>query len=342
MNVTMWKKQLLCILLGLQVVSSSAHAAQSLPPIQLSVSELSISELSKLLADPQTWLWAISITVVLSIVCIAWLLIMIRRLHNRHWQNTVSHEWQEQGQKKKLKKPATTTNLASSVTNSALRQAAPRHSPMPFSNSIQYDFIEYEKVPLPEGFSNTASMFNVDEVTEQTLQAAVEDDFFDDLTLAASNTIVMEDISPLAEAKYWAAFNNPLKAIEILEKTYETEDAPNSWLILFGLYAQTGQQDKYLSLGLRFKKIYNAKIPSWAEAIEKKPSTRLTDMPDLAERINKVLFSNAISTYLKDLLFDERDGTRQGFEFGVYCDLVNLFDAVNEGRVIHRCEMICA
>lgn len=328
------KNQLPYILLSWQLLPKSAYASETVP--------YSLHFLSKLLADPQTWLWAISITVLLSVICITWLLIMIRRLHNQHWQNTVSRDWPGVGEKKKQKKPISSTKSSHSFPNSGLRQNTSQPMTMPFSNSIQYDVIEYEKVPLPEGFTNTAMLVDTIEVSEDTLQAAFDDEFFSDLTSAVNNTLVMEDVSPLSEAKYWAAFNNPVKAISILEKTYEAEDAPNSWLILIGLYAQTGQQKKFVELGCRFKKIYNAKIPTWEEAIARKPSMRLKDMPDLAERINKVLFSNATSTYLKDLLFDDRGGTRQGFEFGVYCDLVNLFDAVNEGRVIHRCEMICA
>lgn len=56
------------------------------------------------------------------------------------------------------------------------------------------------------------------------------------------------------------------------------------------------------------------------------------------QRINRILPGNGVIAELNKLLLDDRKGKRQGFEYGVYCDLVRLYDAVCNGEPIQHCE----
>lgn len=153
---------------------------------------------------------------------------------------------------------------------------------------------------------------------------------------------LIEQATPLAQAKFWSALDKSEVAISILEEVIEQERTPQSWLFLLDLYAKTNKAASYESMRLRFKTLFNGKIPPLAERAKAQGQLRLKDLPDLAGRINQHLSGNGIYSFLRSLLLDERQGSRQGFEYSVYCDLVHLYDALCHGQKIERCEAICA
>ena len=153
---------------------------------------------------------------------------------------------------------------------------------------------------------------------------------------------LIEQATPLAQAKFWSALDKSDVAISILEQVIEQERTPQSWLLLLDLYAKTNRAACYEAMRHRFKTLFNGKIPALEERAKAQGQMRLKDLPDLAERINQHLSGNGIYSFLRSLLLDERQGSRQGFEYSVYCDLVQLYDAVCHGRKIERCEAICA
>ena len=99
---------------------------------------------------------------------------------------------------------------------------------------------------------------------------------------------------------------------------------------------------QYEATRARFKTIFNGKIPAFDEREAAQAAPRLKDMPELTRRINRLLPTNSIYAFLRGLLIDDRKGTRQGFEYSVYCDLVKLSEALCNGDEIVRCEAICA
>lgn len=176
--------------------------------------------------------------------------------------------------------------------------------------------------------------------SRETPLSDAEEALFDLRSAEVAAIEVTDNIPPLEQARYWADFHKPELAIDILEQSCNREEIPNGWVMLLDLYLQTERQAEYEALRLEFKEIYNAKVPCWREARTVPPVKSLKDMPDLMQRINKMLPSNGVVTYLRDFLFDDRDGKREGFEFGVYRDLLALFNRVVSGQPVPACEVL--
>jgi hypothetical protein len=335
--------------------------------------------ITTLIADPQTWIIGITTTLAVGGTGILWLLFMMRRLKNKNWQPTIMGDWEPEApaqshakiisspNKPVLSAPSVpsaikppTANLAATVQ---LRTAPPAGNRGLTKDGNSFNAIEYVAIALPATAKiiKTADLPVVSKPetavtlaatgavpahlassdTEDLLLSAEEDEQLDLRSPAAAAIELNDDIPPLEQARYWASFNKPDVAIEILEQTCDRNEVPNSWILLLDLYLQTGKQSEYEVLRLEFKEIYNAKVPCWADALTPLPPKSLKDMPDLMQRINKMLPSNGIVSYLKDFLFDDREGKRQGFEFGVYRDLLTLFNAVSNGKNVSCCEAIC-
>lgn len=194
------------------------------------------------------------------------------------------------------------------------------------------DAIDYEVVPLPVQATVMAQVdeMQVDEVLDVDPNSVV-------------GLIVQEQASAALQAQFWNALGKPVLAIEILEAVRDSDIAPANWLLLLDLYAQCGKQNEYESLRRRFKAMFNGQVPAWNERIPGLSCRRLSDMPELAQRVNRALAEHGmhgVLSYLRGLLHDNRNGTRQGFEYGVFCDLVRLYEAVSEGRAIDCCEAL--
>lgn len=277
-----------------------------------------------LLVDPQTWVVGLAVLLGLSLLCLGWLLVLTRRWKNQEWQAQAMVDWEEPG-----------NQVDSSYIPYALRSA--RTYPRPgfhqhreiqatlaqtsfYFSDAEVEMIDDQKAPLPSVIDDDDREYDLNPHFEEGLT-------------------VMEETGALQQAQFWAALDKPEVAIDILEQYYEQDRAPNSWLLLFELYRKTGQRDKYDILRRRFKCIFNARVPDWDEKWLAHP--RLIDMPELAQRINRFLSGNSVLSYLESLLFDNRGGTRRGFEFGVYCDLVKLFDALCAGNDVQNCESVC-
>jgi hypothetical protein len=186
-----------------------------------------------------------------------------------------------------------------------------------------YNAIEYEAVPLPSHeeedapYPGSAPMLYAIEVSEQ--------------------------LDPLPQAQFWAAIGKPSVAIEILEPIYQQEPTPHSWLLLLEMYSLTEQRQAWEAAQQCFKKVFNCKVPPWDVAPEHaRAQTTLRDMPGLMQRINRALPGNGVMAFLRNLLRDDRQGSRAGFEYGVYCDLLRLHDALCDGKPVACCEELFA
>jgi hypothetical protein len=191
------------------------------------------------------------------------------------------------------------------------------------------DAIDYEVVPLP---------------AQATLMAQLDEIEVLDVDPNSVVGLIVQEQTPAAlQAQFWNALGKPALAIEILEAVRDSDIAAANWLLLLDLYAQCGKQNDYETLRRRFKAMFNAQVPAWGERIFGIRCRRLCDVPELAQRVNRALAEHGVHgvlSYLRGLLHDNRNGTRQGFEYGVFCDLVRLYEAVSEGRAIDCCEAL--
>jgi tetratricopeptide (TPR) repeat protein len=265
-----------------------------------------------LLQDPQTWMVGLSAMLGLSLACLVWLFLMTRRIKQRECQANPMADWDE-GMSRRI-----------SVVN---------------SQPSQHENAGYQRprriTSDPQGLMAQQAAYEA-EAARTALASAHHFERNPDVIDAIS---VVEETEPYSQAQFWAALGKLETAIEILEQCHEQDYSPNSWLLLFDLYRQTGARESYEGLQRNFKCIFNASIPAWDENWDAPP--RLKDRPDLMQRINRALSSNNVLAYLEELLLDKRGGTRRGFEFGVYRDLVQVFDAICAGKVVPNCEAVC-
>ncbi|MEN9866010.1 MAG: hypothetical protein RL748_1600 [Pseudomonadota bacterium] len=164
---------------------------------------------------------------------------------------------------------------------------------------------------------------------------------FGDATGQTDAMELIEQTSPLAQARFWATLGKDEHAIAILEQWVDQEHFPQCCMLLLDLYKKGGQRAEYELTRQRFKKRFNGKVPTFDDAVSAAPLLRLTDMPTLVQRINEVMPTNGIYQFLRKLLLDERQGSRQGFDYGVYCDLVRLYESLCQGDDMLCCEAIC-
>ena len=265
---------------------------------------MSPDERLSLLDDPQIWLIALSVMLVVSFICLSWLLWLMRRAKNQQWQISMVMDWDSE-HTRQTQLPITITPL----------------SRLELGNVTEV--LDVDTVVLPD----------LTQDIDTELQVIFE---------GRESIEVQEHSDPIAHAEFWLALKKPEIAIEILETVCENDTTPKSGMMLFKLYHQTQHRAQYEDLKRRFKTLFNTKVPDWEELEDCETQYRLRDMPDLMHRINQVLHKHGVHQFLKNLLIDNRGGTRQGFEYGVFCDLVNLFETVQAGKPIVNCESIFA
>lgn len=150
-----------------------------------------------------------------------------------------------------------------------------------------------------------------------------------------------DNLESVQKAQFWLALQKPEEAIAILAPLCATNRCPRGWFLLLELYVMTGRRAEYEAAIPRFRARFNAKVPDWNEAATGKRQRNLVDAPELMERIDRALNgSGNVKAWLRSLLIDTRNGTRQGFDWGIYQDLLLLFEVVCEGWSIQRCEQL--
>ena len=170
-------------------------------------------------------------------------------------------------------------------------------------------------------------------INDETLD---DEDFLFAIELMGNGKLleVEEMTDALQEAKFWQSLQRPHSAVEVLEEELRQDKkrSPSSWIYLLDLYRQVHEKEKFEALRDRFHRIFNGQIPAWEEELELGQIPRLTDFPRLTEKLAEVLPTDLGVPYLESLLVDDREGTREGFAYGVYCDLVQLLENVKQGK----------
>jgi pilus assembly protein FimV len=136
-----------------------------------------------------------------------------------------------------------------------------------------------------------------------------------------------EILDEIQQAEFWMEMHQPERAIEILESNWGS-DRPNSplpWLYLLDLYKQVGDREQYEELTERFEHIFNGKVERWDDDKATLTVQRsLEDFPAVLKKIVQLWPTPDIVPYMENLLIDDRDGRRQGFELSAYRDILFL------------------
>ena len=141
----------------------------------------------------------------------------------------------------------------------------------------------------------------------------------------------VEEISDvIQEAEFWMSLNDPQRAIEILEPyaNIAQPDSPIPWLYLLDLYRGTDQRQKYSELHDKASRVFNARIPLWDEDGDVSDGRTLEDFPHVVEQICALWETDKIFAYLESLIFDKREGIREGFDLFVYQEIMMLLTMV--------------
>jgi hypothetical protein len=151
--------------------------------------------------------------------------------------------------------------------------------------------------------------------------------------LQRPDMIKVEEISDtLQEVEFWMLLNDRSRALEILEPLGKVEkpDSPAPWLYLLDTYADMGDQAKYEALRERCERIFNVRIAKWEDKDIVVSSRGLEEFPHLMEQICKRWKGNQVVKFLENLLVDDRDGARAGFELPAYRDLMLLISLAKD------------
>jgi len=141
-----------------------------------------------------------------------------------------------------------------------------------------------------------------------------------------------EILDEIQQAEFWMEMQQPERAIEILESNWgmERPSSPLPWLYLFDLYRTVGDEKKYLELTERFEQIFNGKVIPWGDGKAVEHSRSLEEFPFLLAKICEMWPSEELVPYLENLLIDDRDGRRQGFDLAAYRDILFLTNIAYE------------
>jgi hypothetical protein len=143
--------------------------------------------------------------------------------------------------------------------------------------------------------------------------------------LRSDLTNAEEILDEIQQAEFWMYMNQPERAIEILENNDHGNrpTSPLPWLYLFDLYRTVGNREKYESLSARFKGVFNCRAAAWDDKTQA-DSRSLEDFPVVMNRIIELWPTEELVPFLEDILIDDRDGARQGFDLAAYRELLFL------------------
>ncbi len=160
---------------------------------------------------------------------------------------------------------------------------------------------------------------------------------------AKVENLKVEEISDvMQEAEFWMSLNDPQRAIEILEpySNVEQPDSPIPWLYLLDLYRGTDERAKYEILQPRAQRLFNARIPAWEEDGDITDGRTLEDYPHVVERVCEYWETSHILLYLESLIFDNREGVREGFDLAVYQEIMLLMTIARDMHATRGADLV--
>jgi len=94
----------------------------------------------------------------------------------------------------------------------------------------------------------------------------------------------------------------------------EPRKSLHHWLKLLDLYRSTGMRDHYEKFAAEMRCNFNVQAVEWASTDSKNSSRQtLEDYPHVAAYLQNIWLDDKCRSYLSELLFDHREGTREGF-----------------------------
>ncbi len=139
-----------------------------------------------------------------------------------------------------------------------------------------------------------------------------------------SGTEVKDDV--LDQAEVFMAFGHGDLAIHLLQE--HLRDAPTEspvpWLLLLDLLHREGDAAGYAAASAECRRYFNVNLTDHPISQDSEAGQGLEAYPHLLEQLVKIWNTPEIEAFFHDLIYDDRGGTRMGFEPGAYRDILLL------------------
>ncbi len=139
-----------------------------------------------------------------------------------------------------------------------------------------------------------------------------------------SGTEVKEDV--LDQAEVFMAFGHGDLAIHLLQEHLREAptESPVPWLLLLDLLHREGDTTGYAAASAECRRYFNVNLTDHPISQDSEAGQGLEAYPHLLEQLVKVWNTPDIEAFFHDLIYDNRGGTRIGFEPGAYRDILLL------------------
>jgi Tfp pilus assembly protein FimV len=138
------------------------------------------------------------------------------------------------------------------------------------------------------------------------------------------STEVKDDI--LDQAEVYMAHGHGELAIHLLQEHLRDapDESPVPWLLLLDLLHREGNADGYALASAECRRHFNINLSGHPVSQDSEQGQGLEAYPHLIERLVAVWRSPELDDFFQDLIYDNRGGTRMGFEPSAYRDILLL------------------
>lgn len=142
--------------------------------------------------------------------------------------------------------------------------------------------------------------------------------------LEAASTEVKDDI--LDQAEVYMAHGHGELAVHLLQEHLRVapDESPVPWLLLLDLLQREGDTAGYATASTECRRYFNIDLSGQSTSNNNEEGAGLETYPLLLEELVKVWKTPDASAFFDELIYDNRGGTRIGFEPHVYRDILML------------------
>lgn len=129
------------------------------------------------------------------------------------------------------------------------------------------------------------------------------------------------------EAEVFLGLGYVDRAIAVLTEDIAAKprNHPAVWFMLLGIYRQQGDHDAFAQAVTEFQLRFNLIPPTWElDTINCQDGEGILAIPHIQTKIMSLWPNHECHYYLSELLYDDRNGSRQGFSLDVYRDIIWL------------------
>ncbi|WP_124949415.1 type IV pilus assembly protein FimV [Sulfuriferula thiophila] len=166
--------------------------------------------------------------------------------------------------------------------------------------------------------------FSVDKLPGHNLltQATVQNTPVHAEALSVSNLMRVTE-----EAEVFLGLGYPDRAIAVLTEDIAAtlRNHPAVWFMLLGIYREQGDRESFDQTVAGFRQRFNLIPPTWDSILHpEQEGEGILAMPHIQAKIVSLWPSHECHDFLSELLYDDRQGSRQGFSLDVYRDILWL------------------